>query len=83
MASEAVRVVKRKGIILVTVPNELHPVVKYPWVRKILTGRKDVEEHLDVPFTFEKLIKLFPKTKIIKKGYIGFWSEIFGMFQKT
>lgn len=82
VVKEATRVTKPDGIILATVPNELHPVVKYPWVRKLLTGRKNVDEHLDIPFNKKKLSKLFPKTITIKLQYIGFWSEIFGVFRK-
>lgn len=82
-AKEALRVVKKGGLVLATVPNEWHPVVKYPWVRKILTGRKDVDEHIDLPFSIAKLVNLFPKTKVIKKGYLGFWSEILGIFEKV
>ena len=82
VAKEAIRVVKPNGIVLVTVPNELHPVVKYPWVRKLLTGRKNVDEHLDIPFSKKKLSKLFCETKIIKLSFIGFGSEILGIFKK-
>jgi len=81
-AKEATRVIKPGGKIYVTVPNSWHPVVRYPWVRKLLTGRKDVDEHLDVPYSKQKLIKLFLKNKILKVGTTGFWSEIFGVFTK-
>ncbi len=81
-AKEAIRVIKPGGRAYVTVPNSWHPVVKYPWVRKLLTGRKDVDEHLDVPYNKQKLIKLFPKNKVLKVGTTGFWSEIFGVFTK-
>src|SRR3989338_5487567 len=81
-AKEATRVIKPGGKIYVTVPNSWHPVVRYPWVRKLLTGRKDVDEHLDVPYSKQKLIKLFLKNKILKVGTTGFWSEILGVFTK-
>lgn len=82
VAKEAIRVLKPNGIVLATVPNELHPVVKYSWVRKLLTGRKNVDEHLDIPFSKKKLSKLFCETKIIKLSFIGFGSEILGIFKK-
>lgn len=82
VARESIRVVKKGGLILATVPNELHPVVRYPWVRKFLTGRKNVDEHLDIPFSKEKLTKLFPDTTVIKLQFIAFWSEILGVFKK-
>lgn len=82
VAKEAIRVVKPGGIILATVPNELHPVVHYPWVRKLLTGRKNVDEHLDIPFSKEKLIKLFNGTIVVQTSFVGFWSEILGIFKK-
>lgn len=81
-AKEAIRVTKPGGRVYVTVPNAWHPVVKYPWVRKLLTGREDVDEHLDVPYSKQKLTSLFPKNKIIELSNIGFWSEIFGIFEK-
>ena len=81
-AKEAIRVTKPGGIILATVPNWWHPVVKYPWVRKLLSGREDIDEHLDTPFNKQKLIRLFRKTKIKEIRLIGFWSEIFGKFEK-
>lgn len=81
-AMEAVRVTKKGGLILVTVPNERHPVVKFSFVRKILTSRKDVDEHPDIPFNTMKLLQLFPNTTVIKKGFIGFGSEILGVFKK-
>lgn len=81
-AKEALRVAKKGGIILASVPNECHPVVKYSWVRKMLTGRMDVDEHLDMPFNKKKLSALFPKTITIRLQYIGFRSEILGIFKK-
>jgi len=81
-ADEALRVTKRSGLILVTVPNDWHPVVKFSWVRKLLSGRDTVNEFPDVPFNFRKLIKLFPKTEVVKKSLIGFGSEIFCTFKK-
>lgn len=83
VAKEAIRVVKPGGLILATVPNGLHPVVRYPWVRKFLTGRKNVDDHLDIPFNKEKLTKLFHGTIVIQTRFIGFWSEILGIFKKT
>lgn len=81
VAKEAMRVLKRGGLILATVPNEWHPVVRYPLVRKLLTGRKNVDDHLDVPFNKKKLSKLFPGTSVVETRFIGFWSEILGIFK--
>lgn len=82
VAKEALRVTKRNGLILVTVPNEWHPVVRYPWVRKLLTGRKNVDDHLDMPFNKKKLCSLFEGTIVIEIRFVGFWSEILGIFKK-
>lgn len=82
VVKEAIRVVKSDGLILATVPNELHPVVRFSWIRKLLTGRKNVDDHLDIPFSKKKLSKLFCETKIIKLSFIGFGSEILGIFKK-
>ncbi len=81
-AHEALRVTKKGGFILTTVPNGWHPVVRYPMVRKILTGRNDVDEHLDMPFSTKELVALFPDAKLIKRSFIGFFSEIFAVFKK-
>lgn len=81
-AQEAMRVVKPGGLVLVSVPNSWHPVVKFAWVRKLFTGRKDVDEHLDVPYTYGKLEELFPDAIVVKKKLVGFMSEIFCIFQK-
>lgn len=83
VAKEAVRVVKKRGLVMATVPNELHPVVRYEWVRKLLSGRDSVDEFPDVPFSKKKLTDLFLKARLIKTGYVGFGAEIFGMFKKV
>lgn len=81
-AREALRVTKPKGLILTTVPNHLHPVVRYPWVKKLLTSRKNFDEYPDVPFSSEKLLRLFPQVKIVQKRMVYFWSDILAVFQK-
>lgn len=79
---EAIRVTKEGGHILVTVPNEWHPVVKYSLVRKILSGRKNVDQYPDIPFNLKKLIALFPRVKVVDKRLIGFFTEIYCRFEK-
>lgn len=81
-AKETLRVVKKRGIIIASVPNKYHPVVKYPCIRKIFSGRNDIDQHLDIPFNKKQLIDLFPNTEVIKIGFIGFGSEILGVFRK-
>lgn len=83
VANEAIRVVKKGGLVMVTVPNGRHPVVKYEWLRKLLSGRNSVDEFPDVPFNKRKLTNLFLKAKLVKTGYVGFGAEIFGMFEKV
>lgn len=46
------------------------------------TSRKNFDEYSDVPFSSEKLLCLFPKVKIVKKGAVYFWSDILAVFQK-
>ncbi|KKR81570.1 MAG: 3-demethylubiquinone-9 3-methyltransferase [Candidatus Daviesbacteria bacterium GW2011_GWA1_41_61] len=82
VAQESIRVAKKRGLVLATVPNELHPVVRFSWVRKLLTGRHNVDEHLDIPFSKQKLTKLFLQTTAVKLQFIGFGSEILGIFKK-
>lgn len=83
VAGEAYRVLKPGGYIYATVPNEWHPVVKFSWLRKALSGRDNVEEHPDIPYSLKKLIDLFPRAKVDKSGYSGFWVQVFCRFKKT
>lgn len=82
VAKEAYRVIKKGGYIFVTVPNECHPVVKFEWLRKVLSGRDNTEEHPDVPYNLNKLIRFFPKAKVDKCGFAAFWVQIFCRFKK-
>lgn len=82
VAKESLRVLKKGGLIFATVPYANHPVVKYPWLRKILSGRKNIDEYPDIPFTFEKLISHFPGTKVKNRRMVYFWSSILGIFEK-
>lgn len=83
VAVEAYRVLKPGGYIFATVPNEWHPVVKFSWLRKVLSGRNTVEEHPDVPYNLNRLVTLFPMAKVDKSGFAGFWVQIFCKFKKT
>ncbi|KKR11046.1 MAG: hypothetical protein A2694_01030 [Candidatus Blackburnbacteria bacterium RIFCSPHIGHO2_01_FULL_40_17] len=82
VAKETCRVVKQNGNIYATVPNEMHPVVKFEWLRKALSGRETVEEHPDEPYNLNKLINLFPNVLVEKSGFAGFWVQIFCKFKK-
>lgn len=83
VAKEAYRVVKPEGYIIATAPNQWHPVVKFNWLRKALSGRDNTEEHSDIPYSFEKLIDLFPKAEVVEKSFAGFLVQIFCKFKKT
>jgi ubiquinone/menaquinone biosynthesis C-methylase UbiE len=82
VVQEALRVAKKNGRVYVTVPNKWHPVVRYSFVRKLLTGRKNVDEFPDKPYDLKMLIKLFPKTKLLENKLTAFFTEIFAAFQK-
>lgn len=82
VSSEALRVVKKDGLVMATVPNKWHPVVKFDWLRKMLTGRDNVDEYPDVPFSKKELIDLFPKATLERICYMGFGAEIFAIFKK-
>lgn len=82
VAKESLRVLKKGGLVLVTVPYHLHPVVRCPWLRKILSGRKNIDEYPDVSFTFDKLKSYFPGTRTKKKRLVYFWCCILGVFEK-
>lgn len=81
-ADEAIRVTKPGGLIYATVPYHLHPVVRFDWLRKALSSRKNVDEHPDIPFTYDKLRKFFPGMKVRKMQLVHFWVSILGVFQK-
>lgn len=83
VAKESCRVTKKGGYILATVPNEWHPVIKYPWLKKLLSGRKNIDEHPDIPFNLKKLIDLFPNTQVVECKYLSFWVQIFCKFKKN
>lgn len=83
VAKEAYRVVKPGGYILATVPNQWHPVVKFFWLRRALSGRNNPEEYPDIPYNLKKLINLFPEAKVVESGFAGFWVQIFCKFKKT
>lgn len=82
VARESLRILKKGGLVLSTVPYHLHPVVKYPWLRKILSGRKNIDKYPDTPFTFDKLKSYFPGTRTKKKKLVYFWCCILGVFEK-
>lgn len=82
VAKEAQRVVKRGGLIYATVPNEWHPVVKFSWLRKALSGRSNVDEHPDVPYNFKKFLELFPDTVVEDKKLAGLGVQLFCVFRK-
>jgi ubiquinone/menaquinone biosynthesis C-methylase UbiE len=81
-SQEAIRVTKPGGLIYVTVPYHLHPVVRFDWLRKVLSSRKNVDEHPDIPFTYEKLKKFFPGMKVKEMTLVHYWVSILGVFQK-
>lgn len=82
VAKESLRVLKKGGLVFATVPYHLNPVVRYPWLRKMLSGRKNIDEYPDVPFTFDKLKSYFPGTRTKKKKLVYFWCCILGVFEK-
>lgn len=82
VAKESLRVLKKGGLVLATVPYHLHPVVRYPWLRKMLSGRKNIDEYPDIPFTFDKLKGYFPGTRTKEKKLVHFWCSILGVFEK-
>lgn len=81
-AEEAMRVTKPGGLIFATVPYHLHPVVKFAWMRKLLSSRNNVDEHPDIPFTYNKLKNYFPGLKVKEMKLVHFWVSILGVFEK-
>ncbi len=82
VAKETLRVVKRRGLIYATVPNEWHPVIKYTWLRKLLSGRDSIEEHPDTPYNTNRLLNLFPGAIVIESRFTGLWTQVFVKLKK-
>ncbi len=82
VTSEVYRVLKPGGLAVATVPNHWHPHVRYPFVRKLLSGRSNVDEDPDIPFTLTMLKECFPGFEMIKHRLVFFWVCILGVFKK-
>jgi len=82
VTEEIRRVLKSGGLVVATVPFYLHPHVRYPWVRKLLSGRSNVDEDPDIPFTLTMLKKCFPSFEMLKHRLVFFWVCILGVFKK-
>ena len=76
---EAERVCKNKGTIIVTLPSMIH---KSMLLKKILSSRDDLDSKPEHPIEFEKVIKMFKKSKLKKVNKFALFSEIRLIFQK-
>lgn len=82
VTNEIRRVLKPAGFVVATVPFHLHPHVRYPFVRKLLSGRSNVDDDPDIPFTLEMLKDSFPGFEMTKHKLVFFWVCILGIFRK-
>ncbi len=80
--AETWRVLKPGGIVFVLVPNSWHPVVKWDFLREMITNRKDVHENPDRPFTKAMLKTYFKNFEIQRVVYSDFLICITGIFRK-
>ncbi len=79
---ETWRVLKKNGEVVVFVPWKHHPIVKFKFLRKLLSRRNNIDESLDVPFTFSMLEGLFEKFRI-ERSFLGvYWADICTIFKK-
>lgn len=81
--SEMKRVLKKNGKVFVTVPWKYHPLVQFKFLRKLLSGRQNIDEALDKPFTISMLKKLFHEFKLLKNFLAVFFTELCAIFEKT
>lgn len=79
---EARKVLKKNGEVVVSVPWEYHPIVKFKFFRKLFSRRNDIDDSLDLPFSFSMLDELFAKFSL-KRRFLGFyWVDICAVFKK-
>src|SRR3989344_1978493 len=76
---QAERVRKNNGIIIVTLPSMNH---KSMLLKKLLSSRDDLDHNPEHPIKFEKVIKMFKKSKLKKVNKFALFSEIRLIFQK-
>ena len=79
---EAWRVLNKKGEVVVSVPWEHHPIVKFAFLRKLLSRRNDIDDSLDVPFSLSMLKELFVKFRLKRSFYGAYWADICAVFKK-
>ena len=81
---ELKRVVRRRGLILVSVPFKYQPVNRLDFLRQIATTRKVTRELIDNPFTKAELARLFEREgfKVKKIFYSCYFSNIMAVFEK-
>lgn len=80
--SEIRRVLKKNGKVFVTVPWKYHPIVQFKFLRKLLSGRQNIDDALDKPFTTNMLKRMFPGFKPLKIFLAVFFSELCIVFKK-
>lgn len=80
IVSEIKRVLKPRGKVVVTVPNERHPVVKFEFLRKLFSNRPDIHEHLDEPYNINKLKAVFEGFELLESKTCAYWIEILSVF---
>lgn len=81
IATEAYRILKKRGNALVAVPWKMHPVWN-PAVKKIMSGRKNIDEAPDNFLSFKDLENIFCKFKLEKISLKVFFAWILAVFEK-
>lgn len=82
MVEEARRALRPGGRAIATVPWAYHPLVKFTILRKLLSSRKTIDRHPDLPFTFQKLKGLFPDFEPLFFRHVFHWVCLLGVFSK-
>jgi len=81
IAEEVHRILKEEGKALVAVPWKMHPVWN-PFIKKVMSGRKNIDEVPDNFLSFKDLKNIFCEFKLEEISLKVFFAWILAIFKK-